>query len=48
MDKKKQMSDTMRLGVLLAIAGGFLDAYTYLVEAGFLRMHDWKYGFIWN
>ena len=30
MDKKKQMSDTMRLGVLLAIAGGFLDAYTYL------------------
>ena len=34
MDKKKQMSDTMRLGVLLAIAGGFLDAYTYLCRGG--------------
>ena len=27
---KKQMSDTIRVGLLLAIVGGFLDAYTYL------------------
>lgn len=30
MSTKKQTSDTMRLGILLAIVGGFLDAYTYL------------------
>lgn len=30
MDMKKQMSDTIFIGALLAIVGGFLDAYTYL------------------
>lgn len=34
-DKKmRQMSETFRLGALLALAGGFLDAYTYLVRGG--------------
>lgn len=28
--ESKQMSDSMRLGALLALAGGFLDAYTFL------------------
>lgn len=28
----KQMSETFRLGAVLAVAGGFLDAYTYLVR----------------
>lgn len=27
---KKQMSDTLTVGLLLAIVGGFLDAYTYI------------------
>ena len=30
MSKKKQYSESLRVGVLLALAGGFLDAYTYL------------------
>lgn len=30
MKKLKQMSETFRLGMLLAIVGGFLDAYTYI------------------
>lgn len=29
---KKQVSETFRLGALLAVTGGFLDAYTYLVR----------------
>ena len=31
---KKQTSESFRLGALLAIAGGILDAYTYLVRGG--------------
>ena len=32
-DKKgKQMSETFCLGALLAVIGGFLDAYTYLTR----------------
>ena len=27
---KKQMSESIRLGVVLAIAGGFMDAYSYM------------------
>ena len=27
----RQMSESFRLGAILALAGGFLDAYTYLV-----------------
>lgn len=34
MNFKKQMSDTLFIGVLLALAGGFLDAYTYLTRGG--------------
>lgn len=30
MNEKRQMSDTIRIGIVLAIVGGFLDAYTYL------------------
>lgn len=30
MKRSKQMSDSIRLGVVLAIAGGFMDAYSYL------------------
>lgn len=30
MRKDKQYSDSLRIGVLLALTGGFLDAYTYL------------------
>lgn len=29
---KKQMSDTLLIGILLAGSGGFLDAYTYLLR----------------
>lgn len=29
---KRQMSESMLIGALLALAGGFLDAYTYLVR----------------
>lgn len=31
---RAQMSETFLLGALLAVAGGFLDAYTYLVRGG--------------
>ena len=27
---KKQMSESIRLGIVLAIAGGFMDAYSYM------------------
>ena len=30
--KGKQMSETFCLGALLAVTGGFLDAYTYLTR----------------
>ena len=30
--KRKQMSETFRLGAVLALAGGFLDAYSYCVR----------------
>lgn len=30
----RQMSESFRLGAILALAGGFLDAYTYLVRGG--------------
>lgn len=32
--KRKQMSETFRLGAVLALAGGFLDAYSYSVRGG--------------
>lgn len=34
MTEKKQMSETYRLGMILAIVGGFLDAYTYISRGG--------------
>ena len=35
MQKEKiQMSETFRLGALLAVGGGFLDAYTYVCRGG--------------
>lgn len=30
----RQMSETMKVGALLALAGGFMDAYTYLLHGG--------------
>lgn len=30
MKQEKQMSDSIRLGILLALSGGFMDAYSYL------------------
>ena len=30
MKETKQMSETIRLGMLLAISGGFMDAYSYI------------------
>ncbi len=32
--RKVQMSETIELGLLLALVGGFLDAYTYLLRDG--------------
>ena len=34
MKRIKQVSDSVLLGTLLAVVGGFLDAYTYLVRGG--------------
>jgi len=34
MDKKQQMSESMRVAILLAIVGGFFDAYTYTCRGG--------------
>lgn len=34
MKQKKQMSETLLIGCLLALAGGFLDAYTYITRGG--------------
>lgn len=34
MEEKRKISETIRLGTLLAICGGFLDAYSYLVRGG--------------
>ncbi|MBQ6808084.1 MAG: DUF1275 domain-containing protein [Firmicutes bacterium] len=34
MSQKIQMSDSYGIGALLALAGGFLDAYTYLCRGG--------------
>ena len=34
MTTERQMSESFRLGALLALAGGFLDSYTYLVRGG--------------
>ncbi|MBO5373035.1 MAG: DUF1275 domain-containing protein [Lachnospiraceae bacterium] len=32
MNSKKQISESLFIGILLSLAGGFLDAYTYLVR----------------
>lgn len=34
MEQKRQMSETLLVGSLLAVAGGYLDAYTYLTRGG--------------
>lgn len=33
-EQTRQMSETWRLGILLALVGGYLDAYTYLCRGG--------------
>ena len=30
MKHSKQMSESIRLGIVLAVAGGFMDAYSYM------------------
>lgn len=32
MKQTKQMSESIRLGMLLAISGGFMDAYSYIAR----------------
>ena len=32
--KEKQMSENFILGIMLALCGGFLDAYTYITRGG--------------
>ena len=34
MKQTKQMSESIRLGMLLAISGGFMDAYSYIEKRG--------------
>ena len=34
MEDRVQMSETLPVGILLAMSGGFLDSYTYLVRGG--------------
>ena len=31
---QRQVSETMRLGILLALSGGLMDAYSYLFRGG--------------
>ena len=31
---KKQTSETIELGIFLALAGGFMDAYSYICRGG--------------
>ena len=33
-NKTRQMSETFLMGTLLALTGGFLDAYTYMSRGG--------------
>lgn len=34
MQKAKQISESLELGILLALAGGFMDAYSYICRGG--------------
>ena len=34
MKHSKQMSESIRLGIVLAVAGGFMDAYSYMCRDG--------------
>lgn len=34
MKKQKQMSESLLLGIILAVAGGYLDSYTYISRGG--------------
>lgn len=34
MEKSERVSESIRLGTLLALSGGFMDAYSYLVRGG--------------
>lgn len=39
MSRNKQVSETHLLGLLLAVVGGFLDAYTYLCRGRVFATH---------
>ena len=34
MNKKVQISESIELGILLALSGGFMDAYSYIGRGG--------------
>ena len=38
MKQTRQMSETIKLGILLAFSGGFMDAYSYIQRIRFLPM----------
>lgn len=36
MEESRRISETIRLGTILSVSGGFLDAYSYLIRGGVL------------
>ena len=38
MNKKVQISESIELGILLALSGGFMDAYSYIGRGEVLQM----------
>ena len=43
-----QKSESMEMGILLALTGGILDAYTYLTRGGVLPMPRQETLFFWE
>ena len=42
----RQYSDSLRVGILLALTGGFLDPYIYKSEAMYCNCCTSKYGYV--
>lgn len=48
MNKKVQISESIELGILLALSGGFMDAYSYIGRGGvFANAQTGKYASSW-
>lgn len=48
MKQTRQMSETIKLGILLALSGGFMDAYSYIQRgSGFCQCPDRKHAAVW-